>query len=150
MPMRKWSVLVASLACFSAVAAGVSVAQDEETKLADLMEKVTASNNKISRSLRNKVSFTKANNGKDASKEAANLLELGKKARANDEALPNAKDVDEPKKKWEELMDEMIKKTEELVKAADGGDFDAAKAAHTGVKNACTECHKVFKVEEDF
>jgi len=150
----KWSVLAVSAAAFSLLATGLSLhAQDDEkTKLHDLMEKVSATNNKINRVVRTKVTFTKANNGKDASKEATALLEMGKTARESEEALEAGKKngVENPKEKWVALMDEMNKGIEELIKAADAGDFDAAKTAHSAVKNSCAECHKVFKIEEDF
>jgi cytochrome c556 len=154
MHRSKWSVLVAMTAAFTLTSLAFDLnAQDEKkTKLHELMEKVSATNNKINRVVRTKVTFTKANNGKDVSKEASTLLDLGKEARESEEAFEAGKKngVENPKEKWIALMDEMNKAIEDLIKNSDAGDFDAAKIAHSTVKNKCAECHKVFKIEEDF
>lgn len=154
MHRSKWSVLAASAAAFALVASGLTLnaQEDEKTKLHDLMEKVSATNNKINRVIRTKVTFTKANNGKDISKEATTLLDLGKKARDSEEALEVGKKngVENPKEKWQALMDDMNKALEELIAKADSGDFAAAKAAHSTVKNTCADCHKLFHKEDDF
>ncbi len=154
MQRRKWSVLAASAAAFAFLFSAITLnAQDgEELKLHDLMEKVSATNNKINRVVRTKVTFTKAANGKDVAKEANALLELGKKARESEEAFEAGKKngVADPKEQWIKLMDEMNKGIEDLIAKSEAGDFDGAKTAHSTVKNACAECHKVFKIEEDF
>lgn len=152
MKPRKWMALAASAACFGLLSISLSFAQEEkkEENMHQLMEKVSASNNKINRLIRTKVTFTKANNGKDIAKEATTLLELTKKARDREDSLANAKEEKEPKKKWLEFMDAQIKGIEDLTAASEAGDFDKAKASHTTIKNTCSECHKVFKVEEDF
>lgn len=147
---RKWIALAASVAAFSALSVGLSFAQDEKKEtLHEIMEKVGTANSKINRTMQTKVRFAKANNGKDVVEPANQLLELAKKAKPFETALDKAKDVKEPKKKWDEFMDALIKSTEELSKNADAGDYDKAKTAHTAVKNSCSECHKVFNIEDD-
>ncbi|WP_158633406.1 cytochrome c [Tautonia sociabilis] len=149
MMLRKWLALAASVSCVAILTAGLSAAapQEEET-LEELMEKVSTANNKINRYIRTPVSFKKSQD--EIVSLAKELVELGKKSRENEEALDKAKDVEKPKEKWQALMDDMIKHTETLVKQAEAGDQGLAKDAHTEVKKACAECHKVFRVEDDF
>ena len=149
MMSRKWLALAASVSLVTLLTAGLSAAapQDEE-KLEELMEKVSAANNKLNRYVRTPVAFKKSQ--EDVVTHAKELVELGKKSRENEEALDKAKDVEKPKEKWQALMDEMIKQSEELVKVAESGDQEKAKAVHLEVKKSCAECHKVFKVEDDF
>ena len=149
MMLRKWLALAASVSLVAALSAGLSAATVvEDETLHEMMEKVSAANNKINRYLRTPVSFKK--DQANAVTEAKLLLELGKKSRGNEEAIENAKDIENPKEKWVALMDDMIKHTEELIKTAEAGDQAKAKDSHTEVKKSCAECHKVFRVEDDF
>lgn len=150
MMLRKWLALAASVSLVALLSAGLSAASvpDDEDNLHVLMEKVSAANNKINRFIRTPVSFKKSQ--EDIVTEAKLLLELGKKSKENEEAIEKAKDIENPKEKWVTLMDDMIKHTEDLVEKAEGGDQAEAKNAHTEVKKSCAECHKVFRVEDDF
>ncbi|WP_169976914.1 cytochrome c [Tautonia rosea] len=150
MKLRKWLALAASVSLVAALSAGLSAATvlEEEETLHEMMEKVSAANNKINRYLRTPVSFKKSQ--EDALTEAKLLLELGKKSRDNEEALDKAKDVENPKEAWVKLMDEMNTHLETLIEKVEAGDQTESKNAHTEVKKSCAECHKVFRVEDDF
>jgi cytochrome c556 len=151
---RKLIALAVSAFAFSAFSVGLSFAQDEKKEtLHELMEKVGSTNSKVNRTMQTKVRFTKANNGKDVVEPANLLLDLAKKAKQAEgvkEAIAKAKDEKEPQKKWDEFMAALTKGSEDLAKAADAGDYDKAKAAHTAIKASCADCHKVFNIEDDF
>lgn len=152
MQMRKWSVLAATVGVVAMLATGFAFAQEDE-KLVGVMEKVSAANNKINRAVRTKVTFTKANNGKDIAADAEELAKLGKIAKEHAEAkefVKNAKGVENAEKQWNDLMDTFISSSTELAKASASGNHDQAKAIHQTVKGACADCHKVFRIEDDF
>ncbi|MEW4569050.1 cytochrome c [Tautonia sp. JC769] len=150
MMLRKWLALAASVSLVAALSAGLSAATvlEDEENLHEIMEKVSAANNKINRYLRTPVSFKKSQ--EDALTEAKLLLELGKKARENEEALETAKDLENPKEAWVKLMDDMNTHLGTLIEKVESGDQAESKNAHTEVKKSCAECHKVFRVEDDF
>ena len=164
MPHRKWFAMAAFASLVALLSAGFSTAaiQDEEQKkeekekekekemtLEELMEDVTATNNKINRTIRTPVAFKKSQD--EIIENSKKLVELGKKAKKSEEALDDAKvPLDDPKKKWEELMDDFIKKSEALVETAEGGDQAKARASHTEVKKSCAGCHEVFQHLDDF
>jgi cytochrome c556 len=147
MNLRKWTVLGLSLAVVTLASGGLSASFDG--KLGDLMEKVSAANNKINRAVRTPVTFKKASDGKDIAKEAEELAKLGKEAKAEKDHAKGTKGVENPEKKWDELMDAFIKSSEDLAAAASKGDQAASKEAHTKVKATCADCHKVFRAEGD-
>jgi cytochrome c556 len=149
MILRKWLALAAGVSFVALLTAGLSFAAPQEEETLDvLMEKVSTANNKINRYIRTPVSFKKSQ--EDIVTHAKELVELGKKSREREEAIEKAKDIENPKEKWQELMDVMIKECENLVTQAESGDQAKAKDAHTEVKKSCAECHKVFRVEDDF
>jgi cytochrome c556 len=125
-------------------------ANDDETPLGKIMEKVNKNNTVIQKGVRNKVAFTKAQ--KDVEKSAKELVKLAKEAKSEKDAAKKAKDVANPEKRWDELIDELVKTSEELGKVAGkaGATFQDAKDAFAKVKNVCTDCHKDFRIEEKF
>jgi cytochrome c556 len=131
------------------VGVGLSRADDKESPLEKLMEKVGKQNSIAQKGTRNAVFFKKGQ--KDVAASAKELAKLGEEARPIDSALKNAKDVKDPKKKWEELMDEFIKTSKKLnvVAAKDGAAYQDAKDAFTALKKSCSDCHTVFKAEEN-
>ena len=53
--------------------------------------------------------------------------------------------------KWNELMEAFASTSESLAKVAgkpSAEQEEPAKAAHTAVKKACTDCHTIFRIEE--
>jgi cytochrome c556 len=127
-----------------------SKADDDESPLGKIMEKVNKHNSVIQKGVRNKVAFTKAQ--KDVEKSAKELVKLAKEAKSEKDAAKKAKDVEKPEKKWDDYIDELVKTSEELGKVAgkEGATFQDAKDAFAKVKNVCNDCHKDFRVEEKF
>ncbi len=132
------------------VGPSLSKADDDESPLGKIMEKVNKHNSTIQKGVRNKVAFAKAQ--KDVEKSAKELVKLAKEAKDMKDAAKKAKDVANPEKKWDEYIDELIKTSEELGKVAGKADatFQDAKDAFAKVKNVCTDCHKDFRKDESF
>jgi cytochrome c556 len=146
-------VLSAGMLVSIIVGASLSRADDkdkEEGPLEKIMEKVNKANSAILKGTRNPVNFKKSQ--KDVVKNAKELVKLGKEAKLIKSAVKNAKDVADPGKKWEELMDDFIKTSGKLGDVA--GKTNAtqpdAKGAFRAVTKSCADCHAVFKVEENF
>jgi cytochrome c556 len=125
-----------------------SKADDDESPLAKIMEKVNKHNSTITKGVRTKVAFAKAQ--KDVEKSAKELVKLAKEAKSEKDAAKKAKDVANPEKKWDEYIDELVKTSEELGKVAAKKDatFQDAKDAFAKVKNVCADCHKDFRVDD--
>lgn len=152
---RKWIGFAVSAALVAASCAGFSLAQEKhdepETPLGKIMEKVQKHNIAITKATRNAAQFKKAQ--KEVEKSALELIKLAKESKPLKEAyLKNAKDAADPQKKWDELMDAFAKTSKELadVAAKDGVSQKVAKSQFQSVKKTCSDCHTVFRVEEDF
>ncbi len=132
------------------VAPSLSRADDDESPLGKIMEKVNKHNSTIQKGVRSEVAFAKAQ--KDVEKSAKELVKLAKEAKDMKEAAKKAKDVENPEKKWDEYMEEFIKTSEKLGEVAGkaGAKFQDAKDAFAKVKNACADCHKDFRKDESF
>jgi cytochrome c556 len=153
---RKWTGI--ALAAFLVVASGIGVnlssAQDQEeqeTPLGKIMEKVQKHNTAITKGTRNVAAYKKSQ--KDVEKAARDLAKLAKEAkplRAN--YLKNAKSEADPVKKWDEIMDAFAKSSTELADATgkDSTTQKEAKDLFQAVKKSCSECHTVFRVEDEF
>jgi cytochrome c556 len=152
MMIGKW--LVFSLTAGMLVAFGVlvgpslSAANDEESPLGKIMEKVNKNNSMILKGTRNKVAFAKSQ--KDVVKSANEIVKLAKEAKKETSAVKKAKDVANPQKRWDEMIDELIKTSEHLGEVAGkpNAAYQDAKAAFGAVKKVCTECHKDFRIDE--
>jgi len=127
---------------------GLLKANDDESPLGKIMEKVNKNNSTITKGTRNPVNFAKYQ--KDVEKSAKDLVKLAKLAKPIKDAIKKAKDVADPQKKWDEYMDELIKTSEHLgqVSAKPNAAQKDAKKAFEAVKRACADCHKDFRVEE--
>jgi cytochrome c556 len=147
---RKWMILAAVLVSVTAMTAGISFAADEDSPLYKLMEQVNKNNLVVTKGVRTAVAFKKAQ--KDVAVSAEELTKLAKQAREIKDAAKKAKDVPNAEGKWDELMDSFATASENLAKVAgkSGATQVQAKEAHTAVKKTCTECHNVFRIEEDF
>jgi cytochrome c556 len=149
---RKWLAfpVSAGILIVVGIAAGPGFlsAQEHESPLEKLMEKVNKHNSTITKAVRNKVNFTKSR--KDVVKSAKDLAKLGKEAKPMKEAIKKAKSLAEPQKKWDEYMDEFVKASEHLVEVADkpGAEHAATKDAFKAVSSSCASCHKDFRTEE--
>ena len=112
---RKWLVfpLSAGVLLVLGIVAGPGLygADDDESPLGKIMEKVNKHNSTITKGTRNKVNFAKSR--KDVEKSAKELVKLGKEAKPIKDAVKKAK-VADPQKKWDEYMDDFIKTSEKL------------------------------------
>jgi hypothetical protein len=147
--LRKWTILAGTMTAITALTVGISMADDEEGPLHKLMEKVNAKNLVVTKGVRTAVAFKKAQ--KDVVASAEDLVKFAKEAKAIKDAVKKAKDIPDAGTKWDKFMDEFAKSAEHLAEVA--GKTSAtnvqAKEAHTAVKKVCTECHAVFRVEEE-
>ncbi|SIO13609.1 Cytochrome C' [Singulisphaera sp. GP187] len=146
---RKWIVAIATMFSFSALVAGLSVA-DEGGPLHDLMEKVNVKNGAIKKATRSKVNYAKAQ--KELPALVEELVKLSKDAKElSKDAVKKAKNVKDAEKQWAELSDAFTKELEKFhVKVSDTKtNAEQAKSAYSPVSQSCTKCHDVFRVEED-
>ena len=143
---RKWTILLAVMTAVAVTFAGISVADDEDSPAHKLMEKVSSTGNAIKKATRTAVAYKKSQ--AELPKLAEVMLDLAKKA----------KDMKEPAAKqkksyaeWQKLCDDWIKETEKFkeVVAKPATKQDAAKKAYNTVNTTCTDCHKIFRVEDD-
>ncbi len=148
----KWLIFALSAAVLVAagVFAGASYlkADDEERPLEKIMEKVNKNNSIIQKGVRTKVAWAK--DQKKVEQGAKDLVKLAKEAKPIKDAVKKAKEVANPQKKWDDLMDELIKNAEALgqVAAKPKTTQPEAKAAFESVKKVCTDCHKDFRIDE--
>ncbi len=140
------ALLLFSLGVF--VAPGLSQADDKETPLGKIMEKVNKASSDITKGVRNKIAFAKKQ--KDVEKGAKDLIKLAKEAKPITDAVKKAKDLAAPQKKWDEYIDELVKTSEELrdVAAKTGAAYQDAKDKFGAVKKVCNDCHKDFRIDE--
>ncbi len=157
----KWIgfAVAATLVAAFAIGNGFSLAQDQdkqpkhketETPLGKIMEKVQKHNIAITKATRNAAQFKRGQ--KDVEKSATELVNLAKKAKSFKDAIKNAKNEANPEKKWDEIMDAFAKTSTELAELAakQGTTQKAAKDQFQNVKKTCSDCHTVFRVEEEF
>jgi cytochrome c556 len=143
---RKWTILLAVMSAVTVAFAGISMADDEESPVHKLMEKVSSTGNAIKKATRTAVAYKKSQ--AELPKLAGEMIDLAKKAK-------EFKEPSEKQKKtyaeWQKLCDDWIKETEKFkdVVANPATKQEAAKKAYNTVNTTCTDCHKVFRVEDD-
>jgi cytochrome c556 len=165
---RKWIGFLAPAALIVALGMalagpGPSRAQDEpekekqpkhketETELGKIMEKVQKANIGITKATRNAASYKRSQ--RDVEKLAREMVKLSKDAKPHrKEAIKNAKNEPNPEKKWDEIMDAWAKTSEELAAAVakPATTQKNAKDLFQSMKKTCSDCHTVFRVEEEF
>jgi cytochrome c556 len=123
-------------------------ADDDETPLGKIMEKVNKHNSTIQKAVRKRETFVKGQ--KDVVKSAKELITLAKDAKKIKDAVKKAKDLADADKKWDTYMDDFIKTCEELEKVAGKSDatFQDAKDAFKKVTAACADCHNDFRKDD--
>jgi cytochrome c556 len=146
-------MLAVTMFAVGGLTVGLSLADDEETPLGKLMEKVNSKNTAIRNAVKTEVKYKKAQAKNEISTNTKALIELGKEAKklAKD-AAKTVKNVTDPEKKWGELSDEFIKeleKFEKLVGKAETKQAEAKSAWSSGPSKSCTNCHNVFRVQDD-
>jgi cytochrome c556 len=162
---RKWIGFLAPAASIVALGLalagqGASLAQDEpdkqpkhketETPLGKIMEKVQKANIGITKATRNAASYKRSQ--KDVEKLAREMVKLSKDAKPFKDAVKNAKNEPNPAKKWDEIMEAWTKTSEDLAAAAakPATTQKNAKDLFQSMKKTCSDCHTVFRVEEEF
>ena len=142
---RKWTIPGAVMAAVALSVAGFSLADDDDSPIHKLMEKVNSKNAAINKAVRTPVAWAK-----DGKKAAANADELSKLFKEARELKDSAEKQKKPFDLWQKLMDVQIKETEEFAELARKNPKQPeAKAAFEKVKKACADCHKDFRVEDD-
>jgi cytochrome c556 len=157
---RKWiGLAAAALIVAASVFAGThSLAQDPqpkhketETPLGKIMEKVQKRNSEITKATRNAATYKRSRS--ELEKAAADMHKLAKEAKPiKDSYLKNAKNESDPGKKWDEIMDAFVKTSKDLsdIVIKEATSQKEAKDAFQSVKKTCSDCHTVFRVEEEF
>ena len=142
---RKTLVLAAVMSAVAVGFAGLSIAADEPS-LEKIMEKVQANNLILTKATRTKVAFAK--DQKKIATAATDLAKLGKDSR---EFKGPAEKQKKSQAEWTKLVDDLVKKSEELADVAGKPSltFEQAKKSYTAVKATCTNCHNVFRVDEE-
>ncbi|HEV3162678.1 MAG TPA: cytochrome c [Isosphaeraceae bacterium] len=144
---RKWTVLALTVGVTALFATGLSIAaDDDESPLHKIMEKVQKENVFITKAVRSQVNFKKSQ--KEVVTHAEELIKLGKEARQFKEPSVEKK---QPYEKWTAFMDDFLKTTEEFAKEAakPTAAQPQVKDAYKNVAKKCTACHEVFKSEDD-
>lgn len=147
---RKWMVLAAVLLSVTTMTIGIAAADDEDSPLHKIMEQINKKNLAITKGVRTDPAFKKAQ--KDVVASAEEIAKHSKEARElGKDYIKKAKDVPNAGEKWNELMDHFTTKAQELAKVAGkaGAKQAEVKSAHNTLKKACTDCHNVFRVEEE-
>ncbi len=148
---RKWLAFPVSAGILIVIGiiagSGLLRADDDDSALEKIMEKIQKQNATITKAVRNKVNFAKAR--KDVEKSAKELAKLGKEAKPLKDAIKKAKGIDDPQKKWDDYMDEFVKTSEKLsdVSSKESATHPDAKAAFDKVKQTCVNCHNDFRAE---
>ncbi len=156
---RKWIgfAVVACSVIAGGFAGGLSLGQEQEkhkeneTPLGRIMEKVQKHNIAITKGTRTIAAFRKSQ--KEVAKSSQELAKLAKESKKYKEGyLKNAKDEANPQRKWDDIMDAFAKTSEDLASAAtkDGAEQKHIKDMFQVVKKTCSDCHTVFRVEQDF
>lgn len=147
---RKWSVLVVVTVgvALAFLTAQVSTAQDDkESAIAKLMERVNKSHNSVRNAVKTPVAYKKAE-PKKLLEDAEALLKDAKDSRDFTEP---AKTQKKTQKEWTDATDVMIKATGDFIEVLKAGKPQAdAKKALVPVTKSCSDCHAIFRVDEDF
>jgi cytochrome c556 len=149
--LRKWLIFGLSAGILVSLGIGIRLSRaddkEKETPLGKIMEKVNKHNSALTKGLRSKVTYAKAQ--KDVEKSAKELAKLAKAAKKITDAVKTAKDLPNASKKWDDWSDAFIKSADDLgqVAAKTKSDFAEAKKAFIGVKKACADCHQDFRID---
>jgi cytochrome c556 len=149
---RKWPALAVTMVTAALVVTTFAIADDEESPLKKLMEKVQAKNTVITKGVRNKVNYTKSQ--KQVAAAADDLVKLSKEAKSllNDESrkVAKGKGVAKPDDEWVTKIDAFTKEAEVFAKLVGdtGTTAEKAKDGFKPVAASCTACHDVFRSEE--
>jgi len=151
--LRKWLIFALSAGFLVSLGIGARLTnaddKDKETPLGKIMEKVNKHNSTLTKGLRTKIAYAKAQ--KDVEKSAQELVKLAKAAKPIKDAVKTVKDLADAGKKWDDWSDAFIKTAENLsqVAAKPKADFKETKDAFTAMKKSCADCHQDFRVDAE-
>jgi cytochrome c556 len=144
---RKLAALVAATSGVAMILAlaGLSVADDEKP-LEKHMEVINAKTKTIKNATKTIAAWTK--DSKNVIKAGEEISRLGKEARKEKGPAEEQKKTYE---EWTKLMDDMIKASDDLVALASesGTPQPKAKEAFNKLNKSCSDCHAVFRVDEE-
>jgi uncharacterized tellurite resistance protein B-like protein len=147
---RKWTVLAATMAACSALVVGIAAADDDEkSPLHQGMEKIQKHYLAITKNTRNAPNFAKKQ--KDVVDSATVIAKVAKDVKPIKDAVKKVKDVANADAEWDKYMDDLIKSSQNLATVAGkaGATHDQAKQAFNAVKKTCTDCHGVFRKDDE-
>ena len=149
---RKWFGLAVGLALGLGMGmTALTFADDEkETPLGLIMEKVQKNKSTITKGVRNVAAYKKSQ--EKVEKAAKEWVKLAKEAKPLNDVVKSAKGEADPQKKWDDLMDLWGKESQklaDLVAKSETTQKEAKDQLNT-INKTCTECHQVFRIEEDF
>jgi len=150
---RKWITLAVSLSL--ALGLGLSAAaftgpaDDKETELGKIMEKVQKNKGVLTKGVRIVAAYKKQR--EDVKAAAEEWVKLSADTKPHKEAAKAAKDVPDAEKKWDELCEAWGNEAKKLAEIASKADSDQkdAKAQLSTTNKTCTDCHTVFRIDAD-
>jgi len=146
---RKWAIQAVVTFASALIGGGFSLAQEEdESPLHKIMEKVQSNNGKITKGVRNAVSYKKSQ--KDVAAAAEDLVKLAKEAKPLNEIAKKTEGVEDAVAMYDGFSNDFIKEAEDFSKLVSNADTTQtdAKAGYKKVTKTCTACHDVFRPEE--
>ena len=143
---RKFAVIAATVLGVSLSLTGLSLAVEYAGDLEKQMETINKKNNAIRKATKSAAAWKK--DGKSVAADAEEIAKLAREAKKDKTAAEKAK---KPQADWEKFSDDLIKAADALaVVAAKPATTQAqAKDAFTAVTKSCTDCHAIFRVEEE-
>lgn len=141
---RKLAALGAALLGV-ALTLGLSAA-DDESPLEKQMSTINAKTKTIKNATRSAATWKK--DAASAAKSAEEISRLGKESRKEKGPAEQQKKTYE---EWTKLMDDMIHASDEIavLAAKPGSSQPDAKAAFSKLNKTCSDCHAVFRVEDE-
>jgi cytochrome c556 len=112
---------------------------------------VNAKSNLIKKAIRTPVSYKKSQAQNALVTTTEELIQLSKEAHGLSKGgIKKTRVVKEPEKQWFELIDALTSQLEEFARTAGKAGITQAeaKSAWNKVNQKCTNCHTVFRVEE--
>lgn len=147
---RKWAVMVAAALSAAFLGTGLTLADDEDSPLHKVMEKVHANNSLITKGVRNAAMFKKSQ--EQVAKAAGEMVKLAKESKPLNDVAKNTKlEGKDSLKAWDMYSDDFIKESEafEKVVTKAGVDHATAKSAFTKLGKSCSACHDDFRKEDE-
>ena len=141
------TLMVAALVATAVASAGLLAASPrDDSPLGKLMEKVQDHNAKILKGVRTAPNYKKSQ--EEVASSAKALIQLAKDSKPFTEP---AKKEKQPQEKWDTLCDEFTKEAEKFAETVSKKETSQveAKNAYKAVQKSCTDCHDIFRKEEE-